>query len=64
MFIKITTCLFKYIHGQDTITDPSLYIIGVGKKKTIYVPLHSPRICDSSVPGQVCFVKSQVTVGH
>jgi len=38
MFIKITTCLFKYIHGQDTITDPSLYIIGVGKKKQFTFP--------------------------
>jgi len=38
MFIKITTCLFKYIHGQDTITDPSLYIMGVGKKTQFTFP--------------------------
>lgn len=63
MFIKITTCLFKYIHSQDTITDPSLCIISVEKKKQFTFPFIR-CLRDSPVPRQVCFVKTQVTVGH
>lgn len=59
LMFTVTTCLFKCIHSQDVITDPSLK-----EKKPIYVPLHSPLTQFPRVLGQVCFVKTQVTVGH